>query len=174
MMESNEQAAQARVAQWSDRVAELLGREPRGLRDVAVFDDAGQPSVIRVAALVDGKPFPTLFWLVDPAVNLAIDRLEAGGLIAQMQAEVDATPALQAAMAEDHARHRQLRAGFLRPDERRYLEEKGMMAALDARGIGGIAEPHRIRCLHTWYAAHLVEPNTIGRLLAPRLSATAA
>jgi len=39
------------------------------------------------------------------------------------------------------------------------------MAALEERGIGGIAESTRIRCLHTWYAAHLVEPNTIGALI---------
>ena len=36
---------------------------------------------------------------------------------------------------------------------------------LQARGVGGIADFTRIRCLHTWYAAHLVVPNTIGRLL---------
>ena len=34
-----------------------------------------------------------------------------------------------------------------------------MQSALDERGIGGISEPTRIRCLHTWYAAHLVTPN---------------
>mgnify|MGYP001073411544 CR=1 FL=1 len=174
MREDEEKAAAARVAQWSDRVATLLGRPPRGLRDVAVFNAEGQPAVIRVASLVDGKPFPTLFWLVDPAINLAIDRLEAGGLIAEMQADIDASSSLQAAMVEDHARHRELRAGFLHPDEQRFLEINGMMPALDSRGIGGIAEPQRIRCLHTWYAAHLVVPNTIGRLLAPRLSETSS
>jgi hypothetical protein len=50
-------------------------------------------------------------------------------------------------------------------DERAYLTAQGMLSALDARGIGGIAEPDRIRCLHTWYAAHLVRPNTIGGLV---------
>ncbi|MEE4204436.1 MAG: DUF501 domain-containing protein, partial [Halieaceae bacterium] len=98
MREIQEQAAASRVEQWSGRVAELLGRTPRGLRDVAVFDATGQPSVIRVASVVDGKPFPTLFWLVDPALNLAIDRLEAAGVIAALQAEVDVSPEVQAAM----------------------------------------------------------------------------
>jgi hypothetical protein len=170
MRQIQEQAAASRVEQWSGRVAELLGRTPRGLRDVTVFDAAGQPSVIRVASVVDGKPFPTLFWLVDPAINLAIDRLEAAGVIAAMQAEVDGSSAMQAAMAADHERHRALRASFLTADEKCFLQAQGMMAALDSRGIGGIAEPHRIRCLHTWYAAHLVEPNTIGAWVAERLS----
>ena len=40
-----------------------------------------------------------------------------------------------------------------------------MLSALSQRGIGGISEPDRIRCLHTWYAAHLVVPNGIGDIV---------
>ena len=56
------------ATQWS-QVATLLGREPRGLEAIPVMDGDGHPRVIRVASLVDGKPFPTLFWLVDAALN---------------------------------------------------------------------------------------------------------
>ncbi len=164
--------AQARVERWRERISELLGREPRGFRDVAAFNEHGEPAVIRVASVVDGKPFPTLFWLVDPAINLAIDRLEAGGAIAAMQSRVDESAQLQACMAKDHDRHRALRHGFLSDGELALLERQGMMPALDSRGIGGIADPDRIRCLHTWYAAHLVTPNTIGALVDELLSAT--
>ena len=162
---THSQVAALRVAQWRDHVANLLGRAPRGLRDIAVFNNEGLPCVIRVASLVDGKPFPTLYWLVDPELSLRIDRVEAGGLIAQMQKQVDASAALQTKMSADHAAHKLHRTRFLSADERRILSGRGMMAALDQRGIGGIAEPTRIRCLHTWYAAHLVTPNTIGQLL---------
>ena len=31
--------------------------------------------------------------------------------------------------------------------------------------VGGITEPDRIRCLHTWYAAHLVRSNSVGGLI---------
>ena len=48
------------------RIAQLLGREPRGLEEVAVAHPDGEPVVIRVASLVAEKPFPTLFWLVAP------------------------------------------------------------------------------------------------------------
>ena len=147
------------------RVAELLGREPRGLRAVAVTDEQGDPLVIRVASVVDGKPFPTLYWLVGEAICLRIDRLEAAGCIAALQEKVDASESLQQAMRADHARHRLERDGFLSSEERAHLAAQGMLSALDARGIGGIAEPSRIRCLHTWYAAHLVTPNTIGGLV---------
>ena len=147
------------------RVAALLGREPRGLRAIPVADAHGQPLVIRVASVVDDKPFPTLYWLVGAELCLRIDRLEAAGWIARLQDRVDASTALQRAMHDDHARHREARSRFLSDAERQLLSEKGMQAALDERGIGGISEPTRIRCLHTWYAAHLVTPNAIGQLV---------
>lgn len=149
-------------------IAERLGRSPRGLRDVAVYDAHGDPMVIRVASLVEGKPFPTLFWLIDPALNLRIDREEAGGAIATMQAQIDEEPSLQESMAQDHRNHIALRERFLGAGERQLLQENGQWAALTERGIGGIADFQRIRCLHTWYAAHLVVPNTVGRLLDSR------
>lgn len=147
------------------RVAVLLGREPRGLRAIPVADEHDQPLVIRVASVVDDKPFPTLYWLVGAELCLRIDRLEAAGWIARLQDRVDASTALQQAMNDDHARHREERSRFLSDTERQLLTEKGMQSALDKRGIGGISEPARIRCLHTWYAAHLVTPNTIGQLV---------
>ena len=147
------------------RVAALLGREPRGLRAIPVADAHGEPLVIRVASVVDDKPFPTLYWLVGAELCLRIDRLEAAGWIARLQDRVDDSAALQQAMHGDHARHRAERSRFLSTDERKMLSDKGMLAALDERGVGGISEPTRIRCLHTWYAAHLVTPNTIGQLV---------
>ena len=145
-----------------------LGRDPRGLRAVAYRDAQGRPGVIRVASVVDGKPFPTLFWLLDPDLCLRIDREEAGGTIAALQHRVAADPTLRAGMHHDHETHIALRDRFLDPAERRQLEDSGRMAALTERGIGGIADFQRIRCLHTWYAAHLVVPNTIGCLLDTR------
>ena len=147
------------------RVGQLLGREPRGLREVPVRHPDGEPIVIRVASLVEGKPFPTLFWLVDPAINYRIDREEASGLIKRLQQRVDEDPELQAAMLDDHRSYIALRDSYLDDDERAFLSTSGLGPALGERGIGGIADFSRIRCLHTWYAAHLVVPNTIGRLL---------
>ena len=146
-------------------ITRLLGREPRGLRDVPVVSDSGEPQVIRVASIVDGKPFPTLFWLIDPAICLRIDRDEAGGLITVLQARVDKEAELRAQMVEDHRSHIALRDSFLSDEERQVLDAAGFGDALTSRGIGGIADFSRIRCLHTWYGAHLVHPNTIGRLL---------
>lgn len=147
------------------QVAELLGREPRGLEAVEVVDAKGQPSVIRVASLVDDKPFPTMFWLVDKALSYQIDQLEAGGLIATLQAEIDASEDLQAAMIADHQQFIQLRDANMIKEIKARLVEKNYYEALQKRGIGGIANFVRIRCLHTYYASHLVRANTIGTWL---------
>ena len=146
-------------------IEQRLGRRPRGLREVAVQDSAGDPMVIRVASIVDGKPFPTLFWLIDPELCLRIDRAEARGVIATLQALVDASPELQRCMRDDHGAHIALRRGFFSQEELAMAQRPGFRAAFRERGIGGIADFRRIRCLHTWYAAHLVNPNTVGRLL---------
>jgi hypothetical protein len=147
------------------QVAALLGREPRGLEAIAVAGPAGEPRVIRVASLVEDKPFPTLFWLVDPDLCYRIDQQEATGLIARFQAQIDADPELCRGLREDHRAHIALREGFMSPSVRRRLQELNFAEALAGRGIGGIANFTRIRCLHTWYGAHLVVPNTVGRML---------
>ena len=148
-----------------ERIAHLLGREPRGLEAVAVAREDGQPVVIRVAPLVDDRPFPTLFWLVDPDLCYRIDGVEAGGLIRELQRQVDASAALRRRMREDHRAHIALRDRYIDAARRERLAELGFSTVFDERGIGGIADFSRIRCLHTWYAAHLVVPNTIGAML---------
>ncbi len=121
--------------------------------------------VIRVASLVDDKPFPTLFWLLDPDLCYRIDQLEAAGLIKQLQQRIDQDAELQGAMGNDHRAHIQLREEYMSPAIRQRLNELGFSEVLKSKGIGGIADYSRIRCLHTWYGAHLVVPNTVGAML---------
>ena len=147
------------------RIAVLLGREPRGLEDVPVVGPSGEPVVIRVASLVEDRPFPTLFWLVDADICYRIDRAEAAGLIRQFQQRVDADAALQDRMREDNLAYMRLRDSYIDDATRRRLEDLGYADVLEHKGIGGIGDFRRIRCLHTWYAAHLVVPNTIGKML---------
>jgi len=143
----------------------LLGRPARGLRNIPVTDENGAPRVIQVASLVENKPFPTLFWLVDPVLNYRIDQLEARGLIAELQQRIDESETLQDSMRKDHEAHIALRNELMQAQDRSKLEQQGYFESLQKRGIGGIENFSRIRCLHTWYAAHLVEANTVGQLL---------
>ena len=150
---------------WRPYIRQCLDREPRGLRAIVAWDEQGRPRVIQVAPVVDGKPFPTVFWLIDPALCLAIDRFEAAGVIASLQHRVNDSPELQAKMRTDHERHKALRAATMTPTEREFLESSGMMGAFTTRGIGGIQGSDRIRCLHTWYAAHCVQSNVVGDMV---------
>jgi hypothetical protein len=147
------------------QVASLLSREPRGLEEIAVAHPDGRPMVIRVASLVDDKPFPTLFWLIDPALCYRIDQVEAVGLIKQLQQKIDANPELQSSMRTDHLAHIELRQGYMTEPVEQRLGELNFENVFTSKGIGGIADLTRIRCQHTWYAAHLVLPNTVGGLL---------
>jgi hypothetical protein len=147
------------------QIAHLLGREPRGLEAVAARAPSGEPTVIRVASLVDNAPFPNLFWLVDPAIVYRIDVDEAGGLIQRLQKVVDADTKLQTSLIDDHQAHIALRNSYMTGALEEKLRSLNYYEVLQSRGIGGIADFSRIRCLHTWYASHLVVPNTIGRLL---------
>ena len=164
--------SRARVNQWYDFVTERLGREPRGFCDVSAFNNNGQPAVIRVSSIVDEKPFPTMFWLIDADISLKIDRLEAAGWIANLQQMVNESSAIKLKMKQAHDAHKKLRDGFLGEEERMLLSSRGMMSALSDRGIGGIQESDRIRCLHTWYAAHMVEPKCVGGAVDQLMSST--
>lgn len=147
------------------RVAALLGREPRGLETIQVRNSLGEPSVIRVSSLVDDKPFPTLFWLVDKQLSYELDKLEARGVIAELQQEIDAIEELQQQLKQDHEAYIRLREQFMSEEVKARLIQLGYYDDLIARGIGGIADFGRIRCLHTYYAAHLVQSNLVGRFL---------
>lgn len=148
-----------------EQVTARLGRSPRGLEAIAVADEQGAPQVIRVASLVDDKPFPTLYWLIDPDLCYRIDQVEATGLIAELQQRIDDSEALRAAMVEDHQRHIAHRDAFMVDQVRERIAALGYASVFREKGIGGISDFSRIRCLHTWYAAHLVENNTVGTLL---------
>ncbi|MBT8148421.1 MAG: DUF501 domain-containing protein [Gammaproteobacteria bacterium] len=48
---------------------------------------------------------------------------------------------------------------------RKKLIQLGYFEGLKKKGIGGIANFCRVRCLHTYYAAHLIRRNAVGDLI---------
>lgn len=143
-------------------ITQSIGRPPRGLRTIPVRDSQGKPSVLQVASLVDNKPFPTVFWLVDKKLCLAIDQLEASGLIQRWQQRIDANESLQQQLSQDHQKHIAMRWRLTTEAERQRIHDLNFTSLFEERGIGGIQNFTRIRCLHTYYAAHLIESNLIG------------
>lgn len=138
------------------RVAELLGREPRGEFSVVVRDEGGDPLVIcNGPVLTDGTPMPTRYWLVGERARRAVDRLEAAGGVRAAEAAVD--PKALAAAHESYARERdaQLPSGWTAP-----------------RPAGGVGGTRRgVKCLHAHYAWYLAGGNDpVGRWVADQLA----
>lgn len=123
-----------------DALTELLGREPRAAFEVVVRDGRGQPAVIRNAPLLDdGTPMPTRYWLVDPALSVAVSRVEAAGGVRQAEREVE-----PAALTAAH---------------RAYAAERDAAMPSDHDGPrphGGVGGTRTgVKCLHAHYAYFL-------------------
>jgi hypothetical protein len=103
--------------------------------------------------LTDGTPFPTLYYLTEPAATAAVSTLEASGLMAELQAMLEQ----DAELAE------QYRAAHLD-----YLKERdAILAVPELDGISAGGMPNRVKCLHALVAHALARGpglNPIGDL----------
>lgn len=125
-----------------EAVAAQLGREPRGVLEIAYRCPNGEPGVVMTAPrLPDGTPFPTLYYLTHPALTAAASRLESSGLMREM------TERLQAS--------EELRAAYLRAHES-FLAERDAIESLGTTFSGG-GMPDRVKCLHVVMAHSLAK-----------------
>jgi uncharacterized protein len=144
-------------------VERQLGRPPRAFRRVVARCPGGSPAVTEQAPYdVDGEPFPTTYYLTCPQLVAAVARLEAAGGVERWSEEVERDPELAADLerATDEQRRIRLKlaAGQVGRDG---------WASLDL-GIGGSANPRRLKCLHAHVAYALANP---GYLLGERILA---
>lgn len=138
---------------------ENLGREPRGAQEVVARCPTGHPLVVRVASVVAGKPFPTVYWLTCKSVCKQVDAIEASGEIKRLEKDVQDSKELADILKEDHMQYKSLRKEFLSDRDVEYLKENGMYEDLISVGIGGVRKSERIRCLHMMLAYHYARPN---------------
>lgn len=121
-------------------VEKLLGRRPQGDFEVAVRHDDGSPRVIRNAPILDdGRPMPTLYWLVSEHDRLVVSRLESTGAITRAENEIGLD-----VIAEAHDRYGAERDALLPEDHE---------GPRPSAGVGGTRRG--IKCLHAHYAAQL-------------------
>ncbi|WP_110647906.1 DUF501 domain-containing protein [Salinicola peritrichatus] len=146
-------------------ISEQLGRQPRGLEAVAATDSHGRPLVLRMAPIVDDAPFPTLYWLSCERLKVVLSRLEASGVIKQLEARLQTDPEWLASYHASHADYVRQRWEFMSDEQRETVERRGFSRLMRERGVGGIANWDQVRCLHTQYAHHLCGDNAIGRWL---------
>jgi uncharacterized protein len=152
-------------------VASQLGRTPRGAFVVSVRCSYGFPQVIRVHPVVNGKPFPTLYWLTCPFLSKEIGHLEAAGWVKQLEARMSEQPNLRSAMHVAHQRICEQREQLLTSEEKAALVAAGTLVGFDGRGIGGISDWNRLKCLHLHTAHALADDNAIGDIVLRKLPA---
>ncbi|MEQ6890557.1 DUF501 domain-containing protein [Halomonas sp. CS7] len=146
-------------------IAEQLGRAPRGIEALAATDGEGTPLVLRMAPIVDGKPFPTLYWLCSERLKIEISHIEAAGVIKQLETRLQEDPDFLAAYHRSHDAYVTARWDYMSEAQKAEVFRLGYDGVLTARGIGGIANRDQVRCLHTQYAHHLCGENVIGQWL---------
>lgn len=123
-------------------VAVQLGREPRGVLEIAYRCPNGEPAVVKTAPrLDDGTPFPTLYYLTHPALTAAASRLESEGVMRAMTVRLHEDPALAEAYRRAHLA---------------YLAERDAIEPLGTTFSGG-GMPDRVKCLHVLIAHSLAK-----------------
>jgi uncharacterized protein len=125
-----------------DAVARQLGRDPRGVLEIAYRCPNGEPGVVKTAPrLPDGTPFPTLYYLTHPVLTAAASRLESSGLMRDMTERLQHDPELAAAYRRAHEA---------------YLAERDAVESLGTTFSGG-GMPERVKCLHVVMAHSLAK-----------------
>ncbi|MFD3746521.1 DUF501 domain-containing protein [Nocardia sp. NPDC058633] len=123
-------------------IAKQLGREPRGVLEVAYRTPDGLPAVVKTAPrLPDGTPFPTLYYLTDPRLTAEASRQESAGVMREMTERLAADPELAAAYRRAHES---------------YLAERDEIESLGTDFTGG-GMPDRVKCLHVLIAHSLAK-----------------
>ena len=115
--------------------------------------------------IVEGRPepFPTLFWLADEALVKHISHAERDGWIRRFQERLQEDDEARAAHAREHEAYIRERWELLTEEDRALVREAGLEDDFLKRGIGGMFDFAKVKCLHLQYAHHLARFNTIGQ-----------
>ena len=116
-------------------VSRQLGRPARGILEIAARCVCGRPLVVKTnPRLPDGTPFPTLYYLTQPAATAAVSILEATGVMAVLQERLANEPELQEKYLLAHKDYLREREEILMVEETADFSAGGM--------------PERVKCLH--------------------------
>ncbi len=146
-----------------------LGRQIRGLIEVAVRCQYGYPQAIRVYPLLEGQPFPTLFWLTCPFLCRAISQLESAGWIGRIERLLHKDGDLKRRMNNAHRAYIGERHELLSVEDRADLADIAASKSLLEKGIGGISDLRHVKCLHLHVAHALVRTNPVGEIVLRHL-----
>jgi hypothetical protein len=144
-VEHNTAAARDESRQPSAHDLEVLSRQlGRPVRDVVEIPArcvCGNPLVAATAPrLSNGTPFPTTFYLTHPVITSAVSRLEASGVMNEMNERLAGDEALSAAYRSAHEAYLAARNAI--------GERCGIGAVPEIDGISAGGMPTRVKCLH--------------------------
>lgn len=147
-----------------------LGRYPRGVVAVARDCPYGYPQVtVNYPLLREDsgfEVFPTLFWLTCPYLSREVGRIEARGVVKELEERLSHDEELLLEYLRAHEEYRRERISLLSPKDREFLREVGAWDSVET-GIAGLRNPSRIKCLHAQLAHYLARgTNPIGRIVA--------
>ena len=125
-------------------VSRQLGRPARGVLEISARCSCGRPLVVKTEPrLEDGTPFPTLYYLTQPALTAAVSTLEASGLMASLQARLGEDP--------------ELAASYLAAHESYLADRSAVGSVAELSGISAGGMPSRVKCLHALVAHSLAK-----------------
>lgn len=141
-------------------VSRQLGRPARDIVDIAARCVCGRPLVVKTKPrLENGTPFPTLYYLTQPAATAAVSTLEAAGVMVRYQQLLSEDESVAAAYQKAHE-------SYLA--ERDAIEKVEQIEGFSAGGM-----PLRVKCLHALVGHALAKGpgvNPIGDLALSELT----
>jgi hypothetical protein len=141
-------------------VSRQLGRPARDILDIAARCVCGRPLVVKTKPrLENGTPFPTLYYLSQPAATAAVSTLEASGYMAELQELV--------------TQDEEIASGYQAAHESYLAEREAIEKVEEIEGFSAGGMPVRVKCLHALVGHSLAKGagvNPIGDLALAALS----
>ncbi len=141
-------------------VSHQLGRTPKNIIQIARRCSYGFPVVIESSPVLEGKPFPTIYWLTCPYLRYQVSRLESNGGVARFEGLLSKSPKLYAEYVEAHLKSKE------KAVELAQNAPNSVLKRLSKCGMGGIEDFEHIKCLHMHVAYHIGGiKNPVGRMI---------
>ena len=143
-----------------DAMCAQLGREVRGVVEVAHRCKCGNPDVVKtLPRLENGTPFPTTYYVTCPKLTSRIGTLEANGVMKELEDKLHASTELQEKYLLAHES---------------YLADRNQLGEVnEINGISAGGMPNRVKCLHVLIGHSLAKGsgvNPIGDLALEMLN----
>lgn len=125
----------------------------------------GYPILIESHPVINGKPFPTLYWLTCPFLIKAVSRLEAHGWISKLEELIAKDSVLRERYLRAHKEIQERRS--------RLINDENTKERLSKVGSGGIRDLRRVKCLHLHLSDFLAGvDNPVGEIVLKTIGIT--